>query len=118
MKEEKGRHKNGNHHAKPTNRHISSTHREAEGLDDEAGVLLYAPAIRQGAYTTESAFCAAADCLRPVLCQGQPVGQKAAAPASCSSRRRPSCSFASMWRALTSVFSASTSAARSPSKAR
>jgi alkylhydroperoxidase family enzyme len=48
-------------------RHFPSTHRKAARTNDEAGVFLYAPAIRQSADATHGALGAAATSFRHVL---------------------------------------------------
>lgn len=75
-KPENGKHDNG----RSENGHLPSTDRKAQRSADEAGLLLYPPAIRQSADSPESARRAFADCLRSVRCKGWRTRQKVAAP--------------------------------------
>jgi alkylhydroperoxidase family enzyme len=69
---EKGGHENG---------HISCAHREAQWIDDEAGVLLYAPAIWQSADTAEGAFLAATGGIRSFYTKIGRLDKKLSLPA-------------------------------------
>src|SRR5690349_23562854 len=63
------------------NGRVSSPHRKTQRAHDEAGVLLYAPAVWQSTHTAESAFGAIANRIRSVLFEDRQPGQKATAAA-------------------------------------
>src|SRR5262245_21516697 len=54
--------------------YFPSPHRNGARADDEASVLLYTPAIWQGAHTAESAQRAAAACIRSLLYENRQAG--------------------------------------------
>lgn len=94
------------------NGHISSSHRKAQAVDVEAGVLLYTPAIWQ-VLTPLKVHSA-----RLPLSFGLFYTKISKLDKSYCSRLRLPYSFVNRWRVSTSVFAVWISAGRSPSKRR